>query len=151
MLPSQIRAEIQRYAISIVGKPYRRKGHGPHSFDCAGAVGWVCQSAGLKIDLPTDYADSARDEQLLREFHKQSTRQMGIADARGGDLILMRIKPTGFFSGSGELSYSHHCGILIEQPTGFSMVHAYRFSKKVKMEKLCDLQDPITAVFSVTD
>jgi hypothetical protein len=152
MDPFKIRFDIQKYALSIIGKPYRRKGKGPNAFDCAGAVGFVCHMAGIKVHVPDDYADSARDEQLLWEFHKQAVRQMGIAEARGGDLALMRIKPSGFFSpGTGELNYSHHCGILVETGKGLSMVHAHLINKRVKMDRLCDLQDPITAVFSVTD
>lgn len=146
------RLEIQQVALSIVDKPYRRKGHGPHSFDCAGAIYYCCEQSGLNADIPAHYSDSARDETLLRELFSQTKRQMAISEGRAGDLALMRIPTVNGGAAKGSpLNYSHHCGILVKKDGKMHMVHAHLPSKRVRIDRIADLQEPLTAVFSVTD
>lgn len=149
---SELRDKIQAAAMAIVGKRYRKQGRGPHAFDCAGAVGYAVCEAGIPVEIPHDYAESARDETLLRTLGKQSKRQMQWSDGRPGDVVLFRIAPRlGYQPGVGALAFSHHCGILVDKGGELHVVHAHLPNRVVRCERLQDMQELPTTCFSVTD
>lgn len=96
------------YGSHYIGKPYRRAGNGPSSFDCSGFTRFVYGHYG--IDLPHN---SAAQGKVGRPVEGD------ISTLQKGDLVL--------FSGSRVSNNIGHVGIFIElDPSGesFSFIHA---------------------------
>jgi len=99
-------------AFSMVGRPYQFKGETPGGFDCSGLVRYSYLTAGM--DVP--HGTSAL---------KNSTRSVGLGNARKGDLL--------FFDQSGK-KYSH-VGIYVG---GNEFVHAPSTGGFVRKDSMDD-------------
>ncbi len=101
-----------RTAQAMIGRPYKFKGDTPEGFDCSGLVRYNYLSAGMNVPHST---------RALRN----STRSIGLRNARKGDLI--------FFNEKGG-PYSH-VGIY-EGNNQF--VHAPSTGERVRKDSLLD-------------
>jgi cell wall-associated NlpC family hydrolase len=71
--------DIIRYAVTLLGKPYRNAAKGPDAFDCSGFVYYVYGRFGMKVPVSTDGLDKIGYE-------------IGGDDIAPGDLVVFRIK-----------------------------------------------------------
>jgi len=69
--------EVVDTATSMIGIPYRYGGETPKGFDCSGLVQYSYEAAGISVPRTS------------REQY-QSSRPIGLADARPGDLLFFR-------------------------------------------------------------
>lgn len=86
-------ADIISYASSFIGRPYRRGGKGPKSFDCSGFTGYIFKH------FDTGLAASSRDQFL-------QGREIDSKDIRPGDLVFFSSRRSGRSVG--------HVGIAVE-------------------------------------
>lgn len=96
------------YGTMFLGKPYRRAGTGPNSFDCSGFTSYVYRHFG--ISLPHSSAAQGNVGRAV---------EGNLTNLQKGDLVL--------FSGSRISNTIGHVGIFIEMdPSGnsFSFIHA---------------------------
>ncbi len=99
-------------ALTMIGRPYKYKGEMPAGFDCSGLVRYSYLTAGMDVPHST---------RTLRN----STRSVGLRNARKGDLI--------FFDQSGK-KYSH-VGIYVG---GDQFVHAPSTGGFVRRDRITD-------------
>jgi len=71
--------DIIRYAVTLLGKPYRNAAKGPDAFDCSGFVYYVYGQLGMKMPVSTDGLEKIGYE-------------IGGDDIAPGDLVIFRIK-----------------------------------------------------------
>lgn len=89
-------ADFRQRAVEVAaaqeGKPYRRGGSGPDSYDCSGLVRYAFAKVGK--DLPRTSADQER-----------ATRDIPRSEAKPGDLIFIssggRVSHVGLYAGDG--------------------------------------------------
>ena len=91
-----MRDDIVRYAVTLLGKPYRNAAKGPDAFDCSGFVHYVYKRFDITVPIST--------EGLNRMGYEISR-----SDVLIGDLVVFRIKR------------DHHVGIMIN---GLEFIHA---------------------------
>ena len=72
-----VREKIIKTALSLKGRPYKKKAKGPDAFDCSGFVQYVYKKA--KISLPP----STREQ-------NQSGEKIALKDVSPGDLVFFR-------------------------------------------------------------
>jgi hypothetical protein len=79
LLPAkpEVRKEITKTALSLRGRPYKKKAKGPGAFDCSGFVQYVYKKA--KIKLPPSTAE-------LSEIGEK----IALQDVSPGDLVFFR-------------------------------------------------------------
>lgn len=99
-------------ALTMIGRPYKFTGDTPGGFDCSGLVRYSYLTAGMDVPHGTG---------LL----KNSTRSVGLRNARKGDLL--------FFVQSGK-KYSH-VGIYVGNG---QFVHAPSTGGKVRTDSIAD-------------
>jgi cell wall-associated NlpC family hydrolase len=73
----EVRKEIIKTALSLRGRPYKKKAKGPGAFDCSGFVQYVYKKA--KIKLPPSTAE-------LNEIGEK----IALQDVSPGDLVFFR-------------------------------------------------------------
>ena len=90
---TDFRQRAVRVAAEQEGKPYRRGGNGPDSFDCSGLVRYAFAKVGK--ELPRTSADQER-----------ATRDIPRSEAKPGDLIFIssggRVGHVGIYAGDGK-------------------------------------------------
>lgn len=101
----QIREEIIRQAMTLLGKPYRSGAKGPDAFDCSGLVHYVYKQASLKVPVTAEQLDRAGYE-------------IAGAEILPGDLILFKIRQ------------GYHVGIMLNKR---DFIHSSR-SKGVSID-----------------
>lgn len=103
---SQIREDMVRYAMTLLGKPYRSGAKGPDSFDCSGFVHFVYERSNVRVPVTAELQNKAG---------------YGIAgdDVLPGDLILFKIRS------------SYHVGIMLNKK---EFIHSSR-SKGVSIDR----------------
>ncbi len=72
-----VREKIIKTALSLKGRPYKKKAKGPDAFDCSGFVEYVYKKA--KISLPP----STREQNQIGE-------KIALKDVSPGDLVFFR-------------------------------------------------------------
>ena len=92
----QVRDDLVRYAVTLLGKPYRNAAKGPDAFDCSGFVHHIYKR--FDITLPVSTAG-------LNRVGYEIPR----SDVLAGDLIVFRING------------AHHVGIMINN---LEFIHA---------------------------
>ena len=73
----EIRKEIVRTALSLKGRPYKKKAKGPGAFDCSGFVQYVYKKA--KINLPSSTKEQSEVGQKIP-----------LEEVSPGDLVFFR-------------------------------------------------------------
>ncbi len=76
---ARISDEIIRYAVTLLGKPYRNAAKGPDAFDCSGFVYYVYGRFDIRVPVSTDGLEKAGYE-IERD------------EVTAGDLAMFRIK-----------------------------------------------------------
>ena len=93
---ARMSGDIVRYAVTLLGKPYKNGAKGPDTFDCSGFVYYVYGRFGMAVPISTDGLDKIGYE-------------VGQSDVASGDLVIFLIK--------GE----RHVGIMINR---LEFIHA---------------------------
>jgi cell wall-associated NlpC family hydrolase len=88
--------DIVRYAVTLLGKPYKNAAKGPDAFDCSGFVSHVYGRFGMAVPVSTEGLNKIGYE-------------IGRSDVASGDLVVFRIKR------------EHHVGIMINR---LEFIHA---------------------------
>ena len=99
-------------ALTMIGRPYKFTGDTPAGFDCSGLVRYSYLTAGMDVPHSTNSL-------------KNSTRSVGLRNARKGDLL--------FFVQEGK-KYSH-VGIYVGND---QFVHAPSTGGKVRRDSITD-------------
>ncbi len=82
--------DVVRYAVTLLGKPYKNAAKGPDAFDCSGLVYYVYGQFGMAVPVST--------EGLNRMGY-----EIGRSDVASGDLVVFRIRG------------DYHVGIMINR------------------------------------
>ena len=69
----EVRKEILKTALSLKGRPYKKKAKGPGAFDCSGFVQYVYKKA--KINLPSSTKEQSEVRQKI-PLEEVSTRDL---------------------------------------------------------------------------
>jgi len=88
--------DITRYAVTLLGKPYKNAAKGPDAFDCSGFVYYVYGRFGMAVPVSTDGLNKIGYE-------------VGQSDVGSGDLVVFLIKR------------EYHVGIMINR---LEFIHA---------------------------
>lgn len=104
---ARARGDVVRYAMTLLGKPYRNAAKGPDAFDCSGFVYYVYGRFDVMLPIST--------EGLSRVGH-----EVPQSDVTVGDLVMFRIKR------------EYHVGIMIN---GLEFIHASK-SRGVTIDNL---------------
>ncbi len=88
--------DIVRYAVTLLGKPYKNAAKGPDAFDCSGFVYYVYRRFGMSVPVSTEGLNKIGYE-------------IGPANVASGDLVVFLIKR------------EHHVGIMINR---LEFIHA---------------------------
>lgn len=86
----EVRSGIARYAVTLLGKPYRSAAKGPDSFDCSGLVYYVYKRFDITVPYHT-------------EGINRVGREVPADDIMVGDLVVFKIKR------------EYHVGIMISK------------------------------------
>lgn len=94
-------------ALTMIGRPYKYKGDVPAGFDCSGLVRYSYLTAG--IDVP-------RGTKALRN----STRSVGLGNARKGDLLFFiqegkKYSHVGIYVGNDQFVHAPSSGGFVRQ------------------------------------
>lgn len=73
----EVRKEIVKTALSLKGRPYKKKAKGPGAFDCSGFVQYVYKK--VKINLPPTTKEQSKVGQKIP-----------VNEVRSGDLVFFR-------------------------------------------------------------
>jgi cell wall-associated NlpC family hydrolase len=88
--------DIVRYAVTLLGKPYKNGAKGPDAFDCSGFIYYVYGRFGMAVPVSTEGLDNIGYE-------------IGRSDVASGDLVVFLIK------------HERHVGIMINR---LEFIHA---------------------------
>ena len=93
---ARMSGDIVRYAVTLLGKPYKNAAKGPDAFDCSGFVYYVYGRFGMSVPVSTEGLNKIGYE-------------IGRSDVASGDLVVFRIKR------------DYHVGIMINR---LEFIHA---------------------------
>jgi len=93
---ARMSGDIVRYAVTLLGKPYKNAAKGPDAFDCSGFVYYVYGRFGMAVPVSTDGLDKIGYE-------------IGRSDVASGDLVVFLI------------GRERHVGIMINR---LEFIHA---------------------------
>ena len=93
---ARMSGDIVRYAVTLLGKPYKNGAKGPDAFDCSGFVYYVYGRFGMAVPVSTEGLDKIGYE-------------IGRSDVASGDLVVFLIKR------------ERHVGIMINR---LEFIHA---------------------------
>jgi cell wall-associated NlpC family hydrolase len=93
---ARMSGDIVRYAVTLLGKPYKNAAKGPDAFDCSGFVYYVYGRFGMAVPVSTEGLDTIGYE-------------IGRGDVASGDLVVFLIKR------------ERHVGIMINR---LDFIHA---------------------------
>ncbi len=117
-----IRAAIVTAARAHVGTRFRHQGRAPgHGLDCVGLVAVVGRTLGLLDYDAIDYGRLPDEATLSAHIDAAGFRPVAVADARSGDVALMRFTRA-----------AQHVGIL----TGYGLIHAWMQAGRVVEHRL---------------
>lgn len=106
--------EIVRHARSMLGMRWAHQARGENGkVDCAGLVLLAAKEIGhLDWDIPSDYARTAKPEEML-EVCRKHLIEITRADLRPGDIVVLRYPDTNHIGICGDYPPSPHKHVSI--------------------------------------
>jgi cell wall-associated NlpC family hydrolase len=118
------RTDIVETARKYLGVRWRHQGRNELGIDCVGLIVRTAHDLGLSDYDSTNYKRRSTGLEFINHF-RNNMREKSFAERKPGDVILFR-----------DDVYPCHCGIVGQQGSELTVIHAYAVSRKVIEEPI---------------